>query len=686
MERPLIIDVENTTTTKNNKLHLDPFERSNALVMVGILPLYSKDPSTYIFDHSSINGEDDLVSNRYAVQDHLDHATLLIGHNISHDLLWLWESAFKYEGKVFDTMLGEYIIQRGVSSPLGLKAVAEKYKCVSQKTDTLKEYFKKGYSTKDIPRKELEDYLIKDLETTKEVYVNILKEVNRSKEGIKKAIEFTNAVTVVLSRIYQTGFKIDREKLNEVKKDFINEKIKLEKDIKSYTKYLMGDTPINLSSPEQLSWILFSRKLKDKKAWNNLETLNEYTSIPEFKKLVSIYFDTLYKTEATQCVTCKGKGTFYKYKKDGKSYKRPTKCLKCKGEGILYVPTNKIAGLRFNPPSPKWVSANGFGTSKSNLEILERFASSKQMTEAKTFLSQLKRLSAINSYLSNFVDGIENFIKGDDILHVKLNQHVTATGRFSGSNPNMQNMPRGSTFPVKKVFISRFKAGKILEADFAQLEFRVAAFLSQDPVAIKEVKEGFDVHAYTAKVISDAGQTISRQEAKAHTFAPLYGATGYGRTKSEAKYYTHFLEKYKGIAKWHKRLANEALTKHCITIPSGREFSFPFVERRQDGTVSYFTQIKNYPVQSFATADIVPLVLIDIYNRLLHFNSVLVNSVHDSIVIDVYPTEENRVCDIIKAVEMQLVSLIKLRWNIDFNVPLKLDTKIGNNWLEQHNI
>ena len=106
------------------------------------------------------------------------------------------------------------------------------------------------------------------------------------------------------------------------------------------------------------------------------------------------------------------------------------------------------------------------------------------MTTAETFLSDLKRQSAVSSYLSSFVEGIENFTKDDGFLHVGLTQHVTSTGRFSGRNPNMQNMPRGGTFPVKKVFVSRFNKkefgmkGKILEADFAQLEFRVAALLS----------------------------------------------------------------------------------------------------------------------------------------------------------------------------------------------------------------
>ena len=142
--------------------------------------------------------------------------------------------------------------------------------------------------------------------------------------------------------------------------------------------------------------------------------------------------------------------------------------------------------------------------------------------------------------MSSFVQGIKTFTKEDGFLHVGLTQHVTSTGRFSGRNPNMQNMPRGGTFPVKRVFVSRFDGGQILEADFAQLEFRVAAFLSQDEVAMEEVRTGFDVHSYTAKIISDAGQPTSRQVAKMHTFAPLYGASGYGRTRAEAEYYTHF--------------------------------------------------------------------------------------------------------------------------------------------------
>jgi DNA polymerase I-like protein with 3'-5' exonuclease and polymerase domains len=403
----------------------------------------------------------------------------------------------------------------------------------------------------------------------------------------------------------------------------------------------------------------------------------------DFKAAVKAHFTTLAKSKAEKCPDCSGAGSMHKKKKDGSDFKKATKCGTCSGVGYIFKSTKDVAGLKFSPPNHKWASANGFATAKENLEILERVAKSKGMTEAEEFLKIVRRLSALDSYLSNFVEGIRNFMKPDGMLHVRLQQHITATGRFSGANPNLQNMPRGSTFPVKKVFVSRWDGGKIMEADFAQLEFRVAAFLSQDSVAMKEVEEGFDVHSYTAKVITDAGQATSRQEAKAHTFAPLYGATGYGRTPAEAAYYQHFMEKYKGVAGWHKVLAKQALGYRMVRIPSGREYAFPNVQRRRDGTVTNFTMIKNYPVQGFATADIVPMVLVEIYKRLDGMQSVVVNSVHDSIVIDIHPEEEKKVLEVIDNVQKQLHNMIRARWNIEFNVPLLLEAKLGPNWLDQ---
>jgi len=671
-----ILDVENTVTTKDGKKHFDPFERTNALVMVGIFPLDAEDSSTYIFDHSSVTGKDDIVSNYYAVQGALDETDLLVGHNISHDLIWLWESGFKYNGQVYDTMLSEYILHKGITKPLNLAAVAEHHRCKTLKQNTLKEYLNKGYSVRDIPRDELQTYLKHDLGATKEIYQKQRKKLINS--ILLPTIQLTNEVTYCLTKVYKNGFKIDKDKLKEVRKEFEDEKLELETSLQKYAKELMGDTPINLNSPEQLSWVLFSRKPHSKSAWAKL--IDKYMNPKDFKILVKQHFQTLYKTKAEQCVICKGKGSVYKIKKDGSNYKKATKCAACKGLGYILKDTKYIAGLKFNPTSARWASANGFKTGKGNLDILQGLAEDKGMKEATEFLGKLKRLSAITSYLSNFVDGIENYMKEDSMLHVRLNQHVTATGRFSGSNPNMQNIPRGSTFPVKKVFVSRFEKGKILEADFAQLEFRVAAFLSQDKTAMHEIDTGFDVHSYTAKVITDAGQETSRQVAKGHTFAPLFGASGYGRSKAEATYYKHFIEKYKGIAKWHKKLGDEAV-EGKVTTPSGRQYAFPDVVKRKSGQPTHFTMIKNYPVQGFSN-DIVQVIYLELNERLEPLQSCVVNSVHDSIVVDVHPNETNYVIQIIKDMNNDLDLIIEEAYDVKMNVPLLLEAKIGSNWLD----
>ena len=677
----LILDVENTVTNRDGKMHLDPFEESNTLVMVGLLTT-SGEETIVTFDHSESEPTPDGHS---TVQQALDDATILIGHNIAYDLVWLWESGFKYDGTVFDTMLGEYVLQRGLKKPLSLEACAERYELDTKKQDTLKEYFKKGYTTRDIPHGELSDYLSADLHATKELSDKIYYRLNTKEDaGLMSTVLLTNDVACCLARIYTRGFAVDVDALDGVRTEFEKEKLELQKALQEHVRNLMGDTRINLNSPEQLSWVIYGRKIIDKTDWAN--SIDPYMSDTEFRRLVSRGTEIVYKTHAVHCTDCNGTGHITKTKKDGQPFANPSRCKTCDNDGYIFKKRNEIAGLKFKPPSPKWASANGFSTSKQNLEILERASRAKDMTSGVDFLSKVRRLSAVDTYLSSFVEGIATHVKKDKKLHVRLLQHRTSTGRFSGADPNMQNMPRGGTFPVKRVFVSRWSGGKVLEADFAQLEFRTAAYLSQDGVAIEEVATGFDVHSYTSKVITDAGQQTSRQDAKAHTFAPLYGATGFGRTKAEAEYYTHFTEKYQGIKSWHGRLAKEAVNTGMIKTPSGREFSFPDVKRRRNGSVTHFTQIKNYPVQSFATADIVPLILVRIDKMLETMQSCVVNSVHDSIVIDVHPEEEKQVLYIITQVNHQMNGLIESRFGITFNVPLLLEAKIGNNWLDTKDV
>ena len=140
----LTIDVENTVTKRDDRKHLDPFEPTNRLVLVGAK---QEDNTYHLFDEKN-----DFAG----LQELLDQATILIGHNIAYDLVWLWECGFKYDGPVFDTMLAEYVLQRGIKEPLSLEACAERNKLDTKKQDTLKEYFKKGLNVDEILGKVLE--------------------------------------------------------------------------------------------------------------------------------------------------------------------------------------------------------------------------------------------------------------------------------------------------------------------------------------------------------------------------------------------------------------------------------------------------------------------------------------------------------------------------------------------------
>ena len=676
----VVLDVENSVTKRNGKDHMDPFEPSNELVQVGMLNA-DDHKQRWIVNLNHDEAKDTTGKGRKFVQQVLDMTTLLIMHNAQHDLMWLWESGFKYDGSIYDTMLAEYVLDRGQRSPLSLAACAERRQLEVQKDDTLKRYFKEGYNVNEIPLKELTFYLRHDLLTTSELFHAIEADYAKPDSTSLHTIRDTTFDTCrTLTQMYMSGIRVDLQVLEQVRHEFEKEKAEIEARLQTKVRELMGATPINLNSPEQMSQVIFSKRIKNKGEWAQLF---DYTStVQEYKEAVQANSETIYRTKAYTCPTCEGQGKTYKVRKNGERYAKPNKCKDCEGRGFRLEETSQVAGLKFTAPSKDWISANGFSTSKGNLESLEATAKNRGMSDAAAFLADLKRLSAISSYLSSFVEGIANYTKHDGFLHVGLTQHITATGRFSGRNPNMQNMPRGGTFPVKKVFVSRWDGGKIMEADFAQLEFRTAAFLAQDETAMEEIATGFDVHSYTAKVITEAGQQTSRQEAKAHTFAPLFGATGYGRSKAEAAYYHHFVEKYRGVAAWHKNLGEEAIRFQKITNISGRQYAFPDCKRRDNGMPSHFTMIKNYPVQGFATGDVVPVVLNRLHELLQPLQSCVVNSVHDSMVVDVHPDEEQKVLHIVELLNQGINELVEKTYKVKMNVPLLLEAKIGPNWLD----
>ena len=669
------VDVETSyQKTEHGGMDPLPFNPQNILVSVGINDEY------YFTNHSERIDEGCY----YKIQAILDQTTLLVGHNIKFDLTWLLEAGFKYKGRVYDTMLGEYVLNRGIRKSLTLEMCCRRRK-IGSKDDRIKEFMDRGVSFENIPKEIVEEYGRMDVQITRRLFDSQMEDLKLEKNrGLLRTIKMMNEFLIVLTSMERNGIHINLDTLQSVEKQYRAEFAYLRQKIDKIVYEKMGDTKINLASPEQLSWVIYSKKPKSKEIWSKLFNIGidkhtgknkrrpQFSRI-KFRELVRSNTEMLYKTTAEQCGGCQGKGVIKKIKVDGTPYKKYTKCAVCNGDGFNYSRLAKVAGFNQRPRSVYDIAEAGFRTDRITLSKIVGEAEG----ELKEFIDAIIRHNAIDTYLHTFVNGIKSFTNESSLLHPKFMQAVTATARLSSRDPNFQNQPRGKTFPIRKVVDSRFDGGSILEIDFAQLEFRTAVFLAQDKQGMEDIKNKIDVHSYTAEIIG-----VSRQDAKAHTFKPLYGGTT--GTEEEKRYYKKFAEKYKDIAKWHEELQTQAIKFKTLKLPTGREYSFPYAERMPWGGSSYSTQIKNYPVQGFATADIVPLACIKIYELMKEqkVKSLLINTVHDSIVADVYPGEEAVMSKIFKQGTASVIPALKEYYGINFNVPLDTDLKMGYNWLD----
>ena len=676
------LDIETTyKVNEDKKTDADPYT-GNMMVSVGYT---DGQEHTYLcFYHKE---QDPTPKARDTLQSALDNTELLVGHNIKFDLKWLRACGFIYTGKVYDTMIAEYIIHGGEKVPLSLAKCCERYALSPKKSGLIEEYMKKNVSFESIPWDVVKEYGEADVQVTKELYDA---QISNMPDSLKATNELMNEFCDVLCDVENNGLQISYENLSEIKTTYTKEVKDLEKYLNTEVKSLMGDTPVNLDSPEDRSKIIFSRAVLNKKQWASHFNLGYEVrgntrkkkrlptmSTQAFQQGIVRLTKPLFKTVMQRCSSCNGIGYKLALKRDGTVGKQKRICKSCDKKGVIYRPTRDFAGLGMNSRGPIDLTVHGFKTDRPTLEGLVVTSRPEQ----KTFMESYIRYNAIKTYLKTFIEGIEKGLDDRSRIHPHYMQCVTSTGRLSSRNPNFQNMPRGGTFPVRKVVVSRWEGGHILEGDYAQLEFRVAGFLAKDDKVYEDVRNDVDVHSFTASVLG-----VSRQEAKADTFKPLYG--GFLGTPKQMQYYRAFKQKYKQIAEWHETLQNDAISFNRIVLPSGRYYNFKNVFRMRYGGVSNATAIKNYPVQGFATADLLPIALIKLKKLLTdrRMQSIICNTVHDSIVIDVHPDEQDLAVETMKEAMFSLPEECKKRYNVDYDMPIGIEIKIGNNWLDMKEI
>ena len=685
----LVIDVENSVTRNGRAIDNRPHNVNNSLVSIGIFDVDTEEVD-YVFVHH--NDRQDGAEAFDRISRKIKQAKQVIFHNAKYDIQWLWSVGIEFDGDVYDTMIGEYLLARGKRVSISLKNSCERRQLQQLKSDITEQYWNDGIGFEAMPAHIVEEYGIADIKATGGLY--LAQAEDYVGHPLQRTLTLTNKMALCLAQIEYHGLKIDADVLSEVELDYRTEQIAIESRLKEIVYDVMGDKPYNLSSPEQLSQILFSRIPKNKKIHHQTFELDR----PFRPRMPSARFNAylksncwpVYKRTALFCKACKGTGKVHRTKKDGTFYARASTCKECGGAGMLYPSTKEIAGFKINPPDATWATAGGFSTDKNKLRNIAARLKAKVANKpnqridlAIEFITKVERLGAIETYLNSFVDGIKKRLI-NNVLRAEFNQCRTATGRLSSSSPNLQNMPRGDTFPVKRAFVSHFKNGSLIEFDFAQLEFRCAAFLADDETAKHEIETGFDVHTYTANYLTEHGQPTTRQEAKGRTFAPLYGSVS--GTTAERAYNLHFTDKYQGIKRWHQELQDCAIRKGMVVLPSGREFDFSGTTRTRTGGATNATKIKNYPVQSFATADLVQLCIVHLFENLSKNGLVsrIVNTVHDSVLIDCPPEEVSQVSDLIDELLStdSINQLIQDFYDIKMTVPLEIEQKKGSNWLE----
>lgn len=357
-----------------------------------------------------------------------------------------------------------------------------------------------------------------------------------------------------------------------------------------------------------------------------------------------------------------------------------------------------FAGEPFNIASPKQVGDILFG----KLKIVEKPKKTKtgQYVTSEEVLAQLQnrhpivkkilQYRGLKKLLSTYIDTLPSLVSSKSgKIHTSYNQTVTATGRLSSSNPNLQNIPIRDEDgkEVRKAFVPD-EGCMFLSADYSQIELRIMAHLSGDKNMIDDFLCGYDIHAATAaKIYKKPIEEVTKDErrkAKVANFGIIYGISVFGLAermnvdRKEAKeLIENYFETYKGVYDYIEKCKQEAKMNGYVETIFHRKRYLPDINSHNAVVRGYAERnAVNAPIQGSA-ADIIKVAMINIYRRMKaeKMRSTMILQIHDELNFNVVPEEHDAV--------QQLV-IEEMQNALKMSVPLIADFGWGNNWLEAH--
>jgi DNA polymerase-1 len=356
----------------------------------------------------------------------------------------------------------------------------------------------------------------------------------------------------------------------------------------------------------------------------------------------------------------------------------------------------ELAKGEFNINSPKQLSEvlfrrlglpplrktkTGFST---DVEVLEQLALIHPLPAR---ILQYRSLAKLKSTYLDVLPRLMNPETGR--IHTTFNQTVTATGRLSSSEPNLQNIPVRTEMGrrIREAFIAE-EGWLLLSADYSQIELRILAHLSGDQVLITSFQRGEDIHRETAARIfgipREQVDSDQRRMAKTINFGIIYGMSPYGLStelgvsQEEAKrYIDEYFTSYAGVKEFLNRLLEEARASGAVTTMFGRRRPIPHLHSRDAMTRQLGERMAvNTPIQGSA-ADLIKKAMVAIHSRLSGegYRAKMILQVHDELILEV-PEREVPAVEVMVREEMEKVTQLK--------VPIRVDIGVGKNWREAH--
>ena len=358
-----------------------------------------------------------------------------------------------------------------------------------------------------------------------------------------------------------------------------------------------------------------------------------------------------------------------------------------------------LAGENFNIASPKQLGVILF--EKLKIDEKAKLTKTKQYQTGEEVLQKLVHKHPIVSLIleyrglqklkSTYTDAFQELVNPETgRVHTSFNQAVTATGRLSSSNPNLQNIPvrNDEGKEIRKAFVPADEQHLLLAADYSQIELRIMAAMSGDPHMLDAFERGQDIHTSTAAKIYGVEMTDvtreMRRNAKTVNFGIIYGISAFGLSerlqiprKEAAGIITQYFEQFPGIRQYMENQKAFAEANGYVETLCKRRRYLPDIHSR-NATVRGFAERNavNAPIQGTA-ADMIKLAMIKVYQELKTRNlrSEIVLQVHDELVLDVYKPELEEVRALVRNAMMNALPL---------NVPIEVEIQSGQNWLEAH--